>query len=66
MKKTCKFNEGFSELENKELKDLKTITGGLGRTTKCQVPTSGKDGSSDTEYWVDDKHVATMTVGPLE
>ena len=52
-------------MENKELADLKTIFGGA-QTSKCAYPTSPAGGGSDTEYWVDGVHKATLFIGPLE
>jgi putative peptide modification target (TIGR04139 family) len=59
MKKLIGMKKNFSSLENKKLKDLKSIQGGLmagGGTSyavKCNLVNS--EGCTDTDYYNDDR-----------
>jgi putative peptide modification target (TIGR04139 family) len=54
MKKLVGMKKNFSSLENKKLKDLKSIVGGGGSSyaIKCNLVNSA--GCSDTDYYNDD------------
>jgi len=65
MKKLSKFEKGFASLENKELENLESVTGGRW-TVQSTRPTNPGGGGSDSEVTYDNGKIAVITVGPLE
>lgn len=61
MKKLQGMKNGFSSLENKELKNLQAIRGG-DDTSRTSEPTACGSNCSDTAYYKDGKKTMTLFV----
>ena len=67
MKKLSKFEKGFASLENKELKNLESVSGGASPGSGTRTYSYGSGGGwTDYDVYVDGCYSHTTSFGPLE